>query len=151
MLISRRFRSCLQKFYQCLALLPDIACPQGDDNVAFFHDPSQVLWDQLPVADPGHVLWPWRLTSSASRSAVAPLNRLLAGRVDVGQHQQIGIVKGGHELVEQLVGAAVAVWLEGGHDSPLRPALPGRCQRCLDLGRVMTVVVHHHDPSGLPP
>src|SRR5690606_31882883 len=65
-----------------------------------------------------------------------------AGAVDVGQHEDVGVVEGAGEVVGEVARAAVEVGLEDGHDAALGPALRGGGQRGGDLGGVVRVVVH---------
>ena len=69
---------------------------------------------------------------------------VLARRVDLRQHEHVGLVEGGRKGGHELRQARVAVGLEDGHDAA-RPAALGRLERGLDLGRVVGVVLDDHD------
>ena len=75
-------------------------------------------------------------------------NRLLAGRVDVGQHDLVGVGERRTELVHQPLGPRVAVRLERHHEPPAERH-PRRGQHGGNLGRVMAVVVHDQHAVGL--
>src|SRR5258708_16014217 len=70
------------------------------------------------------------------------LNRLLARRIDVEDEQRIRIAKRRSEIVNQIARARVPVRLED-HMNLAEPALFRGRQRCLDLRRMMTVIVDH--------
>ena len=71
-----------------------------------------------------------------------------AGRVDIGDHQHVGILERGEELVVQVEGAAVPVRLERDDQAAAEAAASGR-ERGTDLRRVVPVVVDHEHPPGL--
>jgi len=104
----------------------------------------------LPVADPGNILLSVAQHLRCQPFGRGPLDRLLAGCIDIGQHQHVGIVECGDELVEQFMGPAVAVGLESGYDPPLRPPLAGGGKGGPDFGRMVAVVVNDHDPFRFP-
>ncbi len=83
----------------------------------------------------------------AQRLERHPGDRLLAGRVDIGQQDVIGAGQRRSERVHQRGGARVAMRLKGDHDAP--PERARRRQHRRDLGRVMAVVVDHEDPVRL--
>ena len=70
-------------------------------------------------------------------------NRVLAGRIDVGENDFIGERQRRAEVAQQMRGARVAMRLEHAQD----PAGAGRsrsAQHRGDFGRMMAVVVHDH-------
>ena len=67
-------------------------------------------------------------------------NRVLAGRIDVGEHDFIGERQRRAEVVQQLRGARVAMRLEHAQD-PAGAGGARRAQHRRDLGRMMAVVV----------
>ncbi len=71
-----------------------------------------------------------------------------AGRVDVGDDQDVGLVERAGEPVEQIAGSRVAMGLEGHHDAAPKGALRG-IEGCLDLGGMMTIVVDQRDAVDL--
>ena len=68
----------------------------------------------------------------------------LAGRIDLGQDEDVRLVEGRGELVHEMGEPRVAVGLEDGDQAP-RPAALGGVERRLDLGRMMAVVLDDHD------
>ncbi len=79
-------------------------------------------------------------TAAASASIVTPGNRRLAGRIDVGEHDDVGQRERGAEVVEQIARARVPVRLEHG-DEPRRAPVARRAQHRRNLRRMMAVVV----------
>ena len=71
-------------------------------------------------------------------------NRELAGRIDFGQDEHVGLVEGGRKLVHQVPCTCIAVRLKDRHEPPVPAPLRG-VQRCPDFGRMMAVVLDHHD------
>ena len=74
--------------------------------------------------------------------------RVLARRVDVGEHDLVGQRQRRTKLVQQLRGARIPVRLEHAHDAA-RAGSSRRAQHGRDLGRVVTVVVDDGDPACL--
>src|ERR1700686_2904260 len=71
-------------------------------------------------------------------------NRRLTGGVDVGQHQDVGLVKGAAEVVPKVLRAGVAMRLE--KDEQAIELAEARSVQCgANLGGVMSVVVYHGD------
>jgi hypothetical protein len=68
-----------------------------------------------------------------------PGDGVLAGRVDLRQDEDVGLVERRGELRHQLGQAGIAVGLEDGHDAAVEAPLRG-LERRLDLGRVVGVV-----------
>src|SRR5882672_9943912 len=66
----------------------------------------------------------------------------LAGRVNIGNHQNIGLVESAREFVPEMLRAGVAVRLEK-HQEAIEFADARGLQGGPDLGRVMAVVVDH--------
>src|SRR5712671_1562746 len=66
----------------------------------------------------------------------------LAGRVDVGNHQNIGLVESAREFVPEMLRAGIAVRLKK-HQQPIELADSCGFQGGPDLGRMMAVVVDH--------
>src|SRR5205814_2203207 len=96
-----------------------------------------------PSAGPptrNHVIGPiGSLAVSPSRTA-DPRDRRLAGRVDIGDEHDIGIVETGAEAVEQIVQPGVAVRLHDGDDA-VCDNCAGGFQNGGDLDRVVAVIV----------
>ena len=60
--------------------------------------------------------------------AVDAFDRRLAGRVDIGYHQMVGLMEAGLKFAEQALGPTVAVRLEKDHQPFFRPGqLDGIC------------------------
>ena len=76
-------------------------------------------------------------------------NRILARRVDVGQHDLIGAGQRGPERVHQRRGPRVAVRLE--HDDDAAVERARRVEHRGDFRRVVAVVVHDEDAVRLRP
>src|SRR5712672_295995 len=68
----------------------------------------------------------------------------LAGRVNIGNHQNIGLVESAREFVPEMLRAGVAVRLEK-HQEAIELADARGFQGGPDLGRMMAVVVDHCD------
>src|SRR5262245_39149568 len=67
-------------------------------------------------------------------------NRRLAGGVDIGNDQQIGLIESAGELLPEVLGAGVAVRLKK-HKKAVELAAAGSLQRGFDFGWVVAVVV----------
>ena len=109
-----------------------------------------MLGNQLPILDAGNIFLSVSADFVGEPFCRSPWDRLFTGGVHVGQHQDIGVIECGDKVIEQLMGAGIAVRLECGHNPAFRPSLAGGGQRRFDFGRVMAVVVNHHNPLGLP-
>src|SRR5262249_419194 len=133
-----------EKREELVAGAMDVARAEGEDEVARTDHVEERLGDALPRRDVAHVPVPSpaeRLVERLRRDPVAPL---LAGRVDVGQHDRVGIVERFQEVHEQIVGAAEAMRLEGDHEAA-REAFPCRAERRADLLGMVAVVVDDED------
>src|SRR5262249_19093592 len=78
------------------------------------------------------------------RIAVHPLDRRLAGGVDLGRDHRVGIVEAGAELVEEVMEAGEAMRLDD-RDHLARGDRPPRLQYRRDLDGVVAVIVEDVD------
>src|SRR5215475_10090937 len=74
----------------------------------------------------------------------------LAGRVNLEQLQGVGILEGGREVVHQIAGAGVAVWLKD-HMHPFETTLAGGFEGGPNLGGMMPVIVDHANAGSFSP
>ena len=72
----------------------------------------------------------------------------LTSPVHLSHHEQVGLVKGGEELSEQMLGSRVPVGLKD-HDHPPPKAILGRIEGRADLGRVVAVIIHDQHSANL--
>src|SRR5215472_3732240 len=128
----------------------DVAGAEHENEVAAAHDLEQGVGEALASGHPPHVQVPAALESLVERIAAHARDRSLAGRVDLGEEQQVGVVEGAEEVVEEVARAGEPVRLER-HQQPAREPLAGGAQRGADLLRMVTVVVHHENATLLAP
>ena len=88
-----------------------------------------------------------RADGVAQGRAVYAFNGWLPGRIHVGHNHCIRARKHAAELVEQVRGTCIAVWLEYSHDAAFRPALPRGGDGGLQLGWVMPVIFDRADAA----
>ena len=93
-------------------------------------------------ASEAHVAMAVRAHRLGERRGLDAGDLVLAGGVDVRQHEHVGVVEGAREVVEEIARARVAVRLEGDHDAAGVHLARGG-ERRADLGRVVAVVVDH--------
>ncbi len=86
---------------------------------------------------------PVGLDPFAEQGGVDPRDRFFTGRVNGHDQQYVGLVKGPGKLIEQGLGARVAVRLKDHHLAPVGPALFQGLQGGFHLCRVMAVVIYH--------
>ena len=112
------------------------------------HDLEQRVLDLLLVLHVAHRVVAVRVDRVGERLARRARDGRLAGRVDVGDDEHVGLVEGARELLEERLRARVAVRLEGDDDAAVEARLRG-VERRLDLGGVVAVVVDDHHVAGL--
>jgi hypothetical protein len=78
-----------------------------------------------------------------------PRDWLLPRRIDLRKDEPIRSLKGGQEIVKEITGPAIPVRLKD-HGNGTLPAVANGLERRLDFHRMMSVIVDHHDPLGLP-
>ena len=76
---------------------------------------------------------------------VGALNRCLASGINIGDKHLVSVIETGAEFSKQVRQAAVAVRLDDGDQLILSAEHPSCLQRCLDLDRVMSVIVNYGD------
>ena len=72
----------------------------------------------------------------------------LAGAVDLGDEDHLGLIEHREKFRQQGPGAAVAVGLEGHHQAAVGKGLGQAGQGGANLRGVMAVIVHHQDAPG---
>ena len=82
--------------------------------------------------------------STRERTAVGRDDRCFAGRIDVGDHDDVGRRQHMDEILEQVAGAGIPMRLECKHDAP-PGKLPRSGERGGHLHRVMSVVVDQRE------
>ena len=71
------------------------------------------------------------------------LDDLFACRID-GQHQQgIRLIESAGEVIEQCLSSRIPVRLKYHHFSSVRPGIFKRLECRLDLGGVVSIIIHH--------
>jgi len=73
------------------------------------------------------------------------LEPFLPSRINLGEDQAIGSIEGRQKLIEEITGTAIAVGLKD-HRQRATPAIANGQQGCLNFGRMVPVVVDHHNP-----
>src|SRR5579875_3707360 len=139
---ARERRAAAQQREELVGRAGDVARPEREHEVARVHHLEQRLGERRAGRDEADVevaAAPQRLIERLARHALDPV---FARGVDLGEQQHVRVVEGVEELGEEILGARVAMRLEG-DDQPAREALARRAQRRADLGRVVPVVVDH--------
>src|SRR5712664_1014782 len=67
-----------------------------------------------------------------------------AGRIDIDQHENIGLIEGAAEFVPKVLGAGIAMRLKE-DEQAIKLAAAGRFEGGANLDRMMTVVIDHSD------
>src|SRR5262245_27868176 len=133
-----------QQREQLVGTTRDVTGAEDEDEVAAADDLEQGVGQALAALDETHVEVPAALQRLEERLAADARDRTLAGRIALAEHQQVGVVEGAEELVEEIARAGVAVRLEGDHQ-PAVEAFAGGPLRGADLLRVVAVFVHDED------
>ena len=92
-----------------------------------------------------------RLQPRDKRVAIDAWDWGFAGRIDVGDIDDVGIVEAGAEILEQVGEAGIAMGLHNGDHLGARMAAdrqPGRFQHRRNLDRVVAVIVDDGDAAG---
>ena len=66
-------------------------------------------------------------------------------RVDFGNNDLVGILKGAGKIQEKSLGTRICMRLPNGPDAPLGITRPRACQRRRDLGRMVSIVIEDTD------
>ena len=136
----------MQSLGKFLADLPDISRAHGDDNVPCLTVGKEVLDDLVAIGKIMNIFVPVSGDLGGQSLGADAGDRLFAGGIDIEDDELIRFIKSGRKIVEEGGGAAVAMRLKDGNDPPL-PALAGGIERCLDLRRVVPVVIDDHDAA----
>ena len=67
-----------------------------------------------------------------------------AGRVDIGQHENVGLIEGAAEFVPQMLRARVAMRLKE-HQQAIELAAAGGFESGANFDRVVAVIIDHGD------
>src|SRR5947208_3428205 len=135
---------CLQFAGQRVGPLRDVAGAQADDEVAGAGEAANDLRQLRRTRQRNYLAMAVGAQAGDKMVAIDALNRRLAGRIDLGDHDRIGIVEAGAEFLEQRLQAGEAVRLHHGNDL----AVGGFTRRFKDggyLDGVMAVIVDHGD------
>src|SRR2546422_545902 len=144
-------RSSLPPAQQLFPEGPYAAGPEREHDVAVAHLGHELLERGLEVSRVEHLSMAARGDGPRQRLGADLGDRLLAGRVHVGQEEEVGVVEGAAELVPERLRARVAVRLEEHDRAPAARARPQRLERRPDLGRVMAGVVPHEHAARFAP
>src|SRR5215470_8751916 len=143
-----RGRACGQPLPQLVRHRPDVAGPEGQDQVAGPNGVEDSLHHLAPVTHVSDVAAGPSSDPLGQAPGMDPGDRRLARRIDVGHEQHVGVVERRQKLVVEVERPGVAVRLEHDH-AAAREALAGGRQRRPDLRRVMAVVVDQQDAGHL--
>src|SRR5215510_40368 len=141
---SRRLVECGEFGGQRVGPLGDIAGAEADHVVAPAHQVLDAARELKRSVERDHLAVAARADRRHQRLAVGAGDRRLAGRIDVGDDHDVGVVEAGRELHEQVVQPRVAVRLHYGDHLAVRRLARG-AQHRRNLDRVMAVVVEHRD------
>src|SRR5262245_62734504 len=124
----------------------DVARAKHEDEVAGAHELDERVGEPLAPGDPADVEMPPAPERLVERLTGDACHRRLAGGVDLGEQQQVGVVERAEEVVEEIARARVAMRLKH-YQEPACEALARSTQRGPDLLRVVSVVVDHQDAT----
>src|SRR5215469_1807954 len=122
----------------------DVARAEQQDEVTRADSLEKDVGEPLPAAHEAHVEVSAALERLEERLARDTGHWAFARGIDLGEHQQVGVVEGPEEVVEEIARAREAMRLERHHQSAAE-ALAGGAQRGPDLLGMMAVVVYHQD------
>src|SRR6185312_11394395 len=134
----------LQFARQGVGPLGDVAGAEADDEVAGTGDVMNDLGQFSRIRQRDHLAMAMGAQPGDEMIAVNAFDRRLAGRIDLGDDNGIGIVETGTEFLEQRLQPCVAMRLHHGDDL----AVGGFTCRFKDSGyldRMVTVIVDHSD------
>src|SRR5258706_857117 len=134
----------LQFAGQRVGPLRDVAGAETDDKIAAAGDAMHHAGEVGGFLQRNHFAMAVRAQAEHKMVAVDAFYRRLAGRVDFGDDNRIGVVEAGTELLEQRLQPGKAMRLHHGDDLAVG-GLPRRFQHRCDLNRVMAVVVDNGD------
>src|SRR5581483_7433669 len=129
---------------QLFAGLPDVARAHGDDQTFRLRHARDGL---RRVVDGGNVFGGAVAKGAdlfGDAFAAYALDGLLRRRINIQHVDHVGQMKRAAEVVEQMLGAGVAVRLEN-RDHAMEVALAGGGERGADLGGVVAVIVDDRD------
>src|SRR5262252_8125756 len=141
---SRRRTQRRQLARQRVGPLGDAAGAEAGDVVAGAGDVLHQAGELLRAVEPKHMAMPARPNAGDQAVAVGTRNGGLAGRIDMGNDDAVGVVKAGAERLEQRMQAGVAVRLHHGDHLALGGFAGSAEHRC-DFDRVVAVIVDHRD------
>ena len=118
----------------------DIAGPQADDEITAGGDAVDDLGEFRRTPQRNHLAVAMRAQAENEMIAIDARDRRLAGRIDFGDNDRIGVIEAGAKFLEQRLQAGEAMRLHHGNDLAAG-GLPRRLQHGCDLDRVMAVIV----------
>src|SRR6266481_6486695 len=130
--------------HQLVAGAADVAGADGQDGVEGACFAQQVLDAFLHGAGVEDILVPGFANRGGQSFAGDAGNGRLACRVNVGEHQHVGLVEGAAEFVPEMLRARVAMGLEE-HQQAIEFADARGFQCHADFGGVMAVIVDHRN------
>src|SRR3989454_1151736 len=122
----------------------DVARTNRQDGVAGTRFAEQVFDAFLHGAAEDHVLVAGGADGIREGLAGDPRNRRLAGRVDIGQHEHVGLVECAAKLIPEKFGARIAMRLEK-NQQPVELATPCGVERRANLRGVVAIIVNQRD------
>src|SRR5882672_4221838 len=139
----------LQFAGQCVSPLGNVSGAEANDEVAGACEAANYPGEFGRTLQRNYFAMAVRAQAEHEMIAVDALDRRLAGRIDLGDNNRIGIVEAGTEFLEQRLQAGEAMRLNDGDDL----AVGGFTRRFKDggyLDRMVTVIVDHGDAVPLP-
>src|SRR5437899_5817961 len=139
----------LQFARQCVGPLRDVAGPQADNEVAGTGEAVNYLGEFARIRQRDHLAMAVGAQACDKMVAIDALDRRLACWIDLGDHDRIGVVEAGAELLKQRLQAGETVRLNHGDDLAVG-GFTRRFKDGRDLNGVMAVIVDHGDAVPLP-
>src|SRR6266436_7155379 len=130
--------------HQLVAGAADIACANGQYGVACARRVQQVFDAFLHRAEVENIFVSGLANGVYQGFARHTGNGRFARRVNIRQHENVGLVESAAEFVPQVLRARVAVWLKE-NEQAMELAAARSFERRTNLRRVMAVVVNHGD------
>src|SRR5262245_52784224 len=133
-----------EKQHELVAGAAHVACADGHDGVSGTRFAQEELNAVLHGAEIVHVLVAGFTDGVGQGFAGDSRNGLFAGGVDVGQHQDVGLIESATEFVPEVLGSRVPVGLEEDEDT-VELAAASCFERGSDFDGVMAVIVDDGD------
>src|SRR5258706_1890852 len=135
---------CSKQNHEFVACAADVSRADSQNRVEGTRFTKQEFDAFLHGAEIKHVFVPGFENGVGQSLAGDAGNRRLARGVDVGKHNDIGLIESAAEFVPQALCAGIAMRLEE-HQQPVEFAVGRGLQCCPNFGRIMAVVLVNRD------